>query len=78
VLLNAAAEAMGSNRAVFYVSSFFTVLHIIHHSAVDLLFVLAVALFFSFIANISRSILGVSLAHGLTNIGLYLVWSFLC
>ncbi len=78
MLLKAAEEVMGFVRAVFYASAFFAVLHIIHRSAVDLLFVLAVAFLFSLIVKITRSIMGVSLAHGLTNIGLYLIWPFLC
>jgi membrane protease YdiL (CAAX protease family) len=77
VIFRAVVIAYGSIFATLYTSFIFAILHTFHRSLEDLVFVFVVALIFSVIAGSSRSILGVSLAHGLTNIGLYLIWPFL-
>lgn len=60
-----------------YTAAVFSVMHLGYRSWLDLVFVFGVALFFGWLAQRSNSILGVSLAHGLTNITLYLVFPFL-
>jgi PAS domain S-box-containing protein len=60
-----------------YVSLLFGVLHIGYRSLADLVFVFLVGLFFSLIVERTRSIFGVTLAHGLTNITLFLIFPFL-
>jgi len=55
----------------------FTVMQLGNRSALQMLFVFAVALFFGWMALRTRSILGVTLAHGLTNVFLFLVFPFL-
>lgn len=77
VMYRAAVETLGRWYSIIYISFIFGVLHITHRSPVDLIFVFAVALLFSVTVSFSRSILGVSLAHGLTNIGLYIIWPYL-
>ncbi|MBC7325562.1 MAG: CPBP family intramembrane metalloprotease, partial [Moorella sp. (in: Bacteria)] len=77
LLQRAAALAAGPRFALYYVSFIFAVLHITHRSVIDVIFVFAVALYFGWIVQKERSILGVTLAHGLTNITLYLIWPFL-
>lgn len=77
IIFRAAVEILGRWYSIIYISFIFGVLHITHRSPVDLVFVFAVALLFSITVGFSRSILGVSLAHGLTNIGLYIIWPFL-
>ena len=62
---------------VVYVAIVFAVLHMGYHSALDVVFVFAVAVIFGWVTLRTGSILGVSLAHGLTNITLYLVFPFL-
>lgn len=62
---------------IWYVALLFTALHLGYHSVVDLIFVFGVALYFAWITQRTGSIFGVTLAHGLTNIGLYLVFPFL-
>lgn len=61
---------------IIYVAAIFAVLHLGYKSISDVIFVFAVALFFGIIAFRTGSILGVTLAHGLTNIGLFLVFPF--
>ena len=71
-----AREAIGSWGLV-YAALLFAVMHLGYQSLTDFLFVLAVALFFGLVVLRTSSILGVTLAHGLTNIGLFLVFPFL-
>ena len=59
-----------------YVAILFAVLHTGYRSLLDVVFVAAVGLFFGWIAHRTRSLLGVTLAHGLTNIVLFLVMPF--
>lgn len=59
--------------AIAYVALLFAVLHIGYLSVLDVLFVFAVGLVFGYIVRLGGSILGVSLAHGLTNITLFLL-----
>ncbi len=58
-------------------SLLFAVLHIGFLSLIDVVFVFAVALFFGWVVKKTGSLLGVTLAHGITNILLYLVVPFL-
>jgi membrane protease YdiL (CAAX protease family) len=60
-----------------YTAVIFAVLHMGYQSWLDLIFVITVALFFGWVVQRSGSILGVTLAHGLINISLFLVFPFL-
>lgn len=71
-----AVEQLGRGRGIIYVALFFAVLHIGYLSVADVLFVLAVGLAFGLIVQLTGSLLGVTLAHGLTNITLFLVMPF--
>lgn len=59
-----------------YMAYIFAILHLIHHSPIDIFFVLAVGLFFGWAVNKTGSILGVTVAHGITNFLLYAVIPF--
>jgi membrane protease YdiL (CAAX protease family) len=59
-----------------YVAILFAVLHTGYQSLPDVLFVAVVGLFFGWVVHRTRSLLGVTLAHGLTNILLFLVMPF--
>ena len=48
-------------------------LHLGYRSAWDIVFVFGVAIFFGYLVRRTRSIVGVTLSHGLINILLYLV-----
>ena len=63
--------------SVPYVSLLFAVLHVGYKSLLDVIFVFVVAVFFGYIVHKTKSIVGVTLAHGLTNIVLFLVAPFL-
>jgi hypothetical protein len=60
-----------------YISLLFAVLHIGYKSWVDLVFVFLVGFAFSIVVERTRSLVGVTVAHGLTNISLFLVFPFL-
>lgn len=64
----------GTVAGVLYVSLIFSVLHFGYKSALDAIFVFWAAVIFSAITLYTGSILGVTLAHGLTNITLFLVF----
>jgi uncharacterized protein len=65
---------IGPAEGILYVSFIFAVLHFGYRSFLDAVFVFWVALIFSVIAYYTGSLLGATLAHGLTNITLYLVF----
>ena len=60
-----------------YVAIIFAVLHFGYRSIADVIFVFVVGWVFGLIVQKTGSLLGVSLAHGLTNISLYLIFPFL-
>jgi membrane protease YdiL (CAAX protease family) len=60
-----------------YIAVLFAVLHTGYKSLLDVLFVGAVGLFFGWVVHRTRSLLGVTLAHGLTNIVLLLILPFI-
>nr|PZN36082.1 MAG: hypothetical protein DIU80_00725 [Chloroflexota bacterium] len=75
VLQTLAFPALG-RYALVYVSLLFAVLHIGYLSLVDVAFVFVVGMVFAYIVAWSGSILGVTLAHGLTNTVLFLVMPY--
>ena len=75
VVQRASVEALG-RWGIPYVALIFAFLHLIHGSAIDIVFVFTIALFFGWIVNRTGSLLGVTLAHGITNIALYLIIPF--
>jgi membrane protease YdiL (CAAX protease family) len=75
VLQHSAVEAF-RGWGVIYVSLLFATLHMGFLSLPDVAFVFVVALFFGWVVQKTGSILGVILAHSITNIVLYLVVPF--
>ena len=77
VMQQTSSEALGRIRGIVYVSILFAVLHIGYNSLADIIFVFLVGFAFGLIVLRTGSLLGVTLAHGLTNIVLFLVVPFL-
>lgn len=77
VLQRAAEESIGGWRGIIYVSVLFGVMHMGFQSWIDVLFVFAVAMFFAWAVKRTGSLLGVILAHGITNVMLFVVIPFL-
>ena len=75
ILQKIAIESM-EGWGLFYVALLFAILHIGYLSVLDFIFVFFVGLFFGVIVRRTKSLLGVSLSHGITNVILYLVLPF--
>jgi hypothetical protein len=76
VMQSASRQALGK-LSILYVAVVFAVLHLGYKSISDVAFVFVVGLLFGWLVARTRSLLGVTLAHGITNITLYLVVPFL-
>ncbi len=76
-LLQAAAPPVLGRWALVYVSLLFAALHIGHLSALEVALAFGVGLVFAQVAQNNGSILGISLAHGLTNVMLFLIMPYL-
>ena len=77
-IMQATARQYLGRGGLFYIAGLFALLHLGYRSVLDVLFVFGVALIFGLLVpRRGGSLLGVTLAHGLTNISLYLVFPFL-
>lgn len=72
VILSNAVEGLGEWPGLLFVSLVYAGLHI-GNSIPDALFVFPIGLFFGLVVLQTRSILGVTLSHGVTNIFLFVV-----
>jgi membrane protease YdiL (CAAX protease family) len=72
MMQQAVTRALGVWWGIIYVAMLFAVLHVGYQSLSDVIFVFVVAIFFGIVKAHTGSILGVTLAHGLTNILLFL------
>lgn len=75
MLQRASVQVLG-RFGLLYVALLFAVLHTGYRSVLDVVFVFVVALLFGWVAEASWSLIGVTLAHGITNIVLFLVMPF--
>jgi len=75
ILQKVSMEILGS-WGIVYVSFLFAILHIGFLSWLDVAFVFAIALFFGWVVNKTRSLFGVILCHGIINIVLFIVAPF--
>ena len=76
ILQQASMDVLGV-WGIGYVAVLFAVLHTGYRSLLDVVFVLVVGFIFGWVVHRTRSLLGVTLAHGLTNIVLFLVMPFI-
>jgi len=75
VIQRASIQALG-RFGLLYGAILFAVLHIGYASVLDVVFVFIVALLFGWITEATWSLAGVTLAHGITNIVLFLIMPF--
>ena len=75
IIQRASIQALG-RFGLLYGAILFAVLHIGYASALDVVFVFIVALLFGWITEATGSLAGVSVAHGITNIVLFLIMPF--
>lgn len=76
IMQGTAVEQLGSARGIIYVAALFAVLHIGYKSLADVIFVFGVGVVFGWIVYKTRSIVGVTIAHGFTNTFLFLIMPF--
>jgi membrane protease YdiL (CAAX protease family) len=76
-LLQRTGEDVLGRWGMPYVAALFAVLHIGYRSLSDVVFVFVVGLFLGWVVQRTRSLVGVTLAHGLTNTMLFLIMPFL-
>jgi membrane protease YdiL (CAAX protease family)/ribosomal protein S21 len=76
ILQRNAENVVGKAFGLLYTSLLFTGLHIGWHSFLDLIFVFIVAMFYGYMFQKTRSIVGITLSHGLSNSVLFLVMPF--
>ncbi|HSO26316.1 MAG TPA: CPBP family intramembrane glutamic endopeptidase, partial [Methanobacteriaceae archaeon] len=72
-----AEDVLGMGIGLLYTSLLFTSLHIGWNSVMDLLFVFGVAMFYGYAFQKTRSLLGITVSHGISNSVLFLVMPFL-
>ncbi len=76
IIQNNAQNVFGPYMGLLYASLLFTALHIGWASFYDLVFVFIVAVFYGYIFLKTRSILGITLSHGISNTFLFLIVPF--
>ena len=76
ILQKNAENVFGTITGLLYTALLFTALHIGWNSFYDLIFVFSVALFYGYSYMKTRSIVGITLSHGLSNIFLFLIVPF--
>jgi membrane protease YdiL (CAAX protease family) len=72
LIQHVAERFFGGNGGIAFTAAIFTVLHIGHLSIYDDLFVFVVGVYFSVVVRRTRSLLGVTLAHGAINTMLFI------
>jgi len=83
LLQKVSGGVLGVWGGIIYVSVLFAILHVgyvqgvWHRTVWDVPFVFVIALFFAWIVKRTGSLVGVTLSHSLTNIGLFLIIPFL-
>lgn len=73
VLQEAAIKALTPWWGILYVSAIFGILHMGWQSSLDVIFVAVVGAYFGWVVYKTKSIFGVTLAHGIANIMLFIV-----
>ena len=73
VLQTAGVKALGVVPGIVFVALLFGIMHMGWLSALDLLFVFAVGLLFGWVVHRTGSIIGVTIAHGVANVMLFIV-----
>ncbi|MBP2047063.1 CPBP family intramembrane glutamic endopeptidase [Methanobacterium aggregans] len=72
-----AEKVFGNAYGLLFAALVFTAMHLVWNSILDLVFVFAVAVFYGYAFQKTRSISGVTFSHGIANTFLFLVLPFL-
>ncbi|MCK9150793.1 tetratricopeptide repeat protein [Methanobacterium alcaliphilum] len=71
-----AEDVLGMFLGLLYTALLFTSLHVGWESSIDLIFVFSVAMFYGYAFQKTRSLLGITLSHGISNTVLFLIMPF--
>jgi membrane protease YdiL (CAAX protease family) len=71
-----AENIMGKMWGIIFTSIIFTGFNISWNSPLDIIFIFAVSIFYGYVFQKTRSILGVSISHGLCNVVLFIILPF--
>jgi hypothetical protein len=77
IIQKTAENIMGNFWGIIFVSILFTSFSVSWNSPLNLIFIFIVSLFYGYVYQKTRSILGVSMSHGLCNLLLYLYLPFI-
>lgn len=73
ILQQVAEEHFGTNPSILFSAAIFAIMHIGWQSALDLLIVFVAGVYWGWIFARTRSIFGITISHGVTNILLFLI-----
>ncbi len=76
LLLKRAIEGLGDAGGLLFVTAIFASLHIFFLSAIDMVFVFSVGLFYGYVVMKTKNLWGAIFSHSLGNVVLYLVAPF--
>ena len=68
---------MGSILGIIFASILFTILNIDWNSPLNIIFIFLISLYYGYIFQKTRSILGIGISHGLCNVTLFILIPFL-
>ncbi len=77
ILQTNAEKVLGKTFGLLYIAILFTALHIGWNSFLDLVFVFSVAIFYGYTFQKTKSLLGITLSHGISNSFLFLIVPFI-
>jgi len=76
LIQNAALPILGHWPSILFVASLFAILNLSYLPLLGVLLVFMIGVIFGLVVAHSRSIVGVTLAHGIMNIMLFLIWPY--
>lgn len=77
IIQRGSERLIGSTYGLMFTSILFAVMHIGWRSFPDLIFVFGVGLYYGYIFQKTRSLLGITISHGVTNITMFLIAPFI-
>jgi len=78
IILTNATKIFSAGKSIIFVSVIFMLMHMVFNSQPVLLFAFAVSLFYGYVFLKTRSVVGVSLSHGITNVMAFIVLPLFC
>ncbi len=77
IIQKLAENIMGSILGIIFASILFTILNINWNSPLNIIFIFLISLYYGYVFQKTRSILGIGISHGLCNVTLFILIPFL-